>query len=78
MVFSDFRWQVFSDTVSSAWACIVFYQGWPIDHCTHVSGTVSLYIVESDYISAFTAGMDLAHFRMLKNELLNNDPDVVP
>ena len=28
--------------------------------------------------AAFTAGMTLAHFRMLVAELLNEDPDMVP
>ena len=29
-------------------------------------------------LAAFTAGMALAHFRMLVHELLNEDPDMVP
>ena len=33
---------------------------------------------ESEYNAACTAGMALAHFRMLVRELLNEDPDMVP
>ena len=33
---------------------------------------------ESDYNEAWTAVMALAYFRMLLNELLNKDPDIVP
>ena len=34
--------------------------------------------VESEYNAACTAGMALAHFRMLFHELSNEDPDMVP
>ena len=57
---------------------LFFYQCGPIDHCTHVPGPVSQSSAESDYITACTAVMDLSHFSMLNNELLNKDPDVVP
>ena len=33
---------------------------------------------ESEYNTARIGGMALPHFRMLNNEFLNNDPDVVP
>ena len=56
----------------------MFYQGVPIDHCTHVTGSVDKYSSESKYNAEFTAGMDLSHFRMLNNELSNKDPYVVP
>ena len=39
---------------------------------------VSQSSAESEYNTACTAGMDLTHFRMLVNELLNEDPDTVP
>ena len=48
-----------------------------IDHGTHVPGPVAKYSAESEYNSACTAGMDLAHFIMLVNELLNEYPDMV-
>ena len=57
---------------------IIFYQGGPIDHGTHVSGPVAQSSAESKYNTAFTAGMGLAHFRMLIHEFLNKDPDIVP
>ena len=41
MVFSDSSWQDCPDTVRSTGAYIIFYQGWPIDHVTHVPGPVS-------------------------------------
>ena len=49
-----------------------------IEHGTHVSGPVTQSSAESDYNAACTAGMDLAHFRMLIHGFLNKDPDIVP
>ena len=37
----------------------MFYQGGPIDHCTHVPGPVSQSSAESEYNSSFTAIMAL-------------------
>ena len=78
MVFYDSICKDCPDTGRSTGAYIVFYQCGPIDHCTHVPGPVSQSSPESDYITACTAVMDLSHFSMLNNELLNKDPDVVP
>ena len=78
MAFSDSSWQYFSDTGRITGAYIIFYQGAPIDHGTHVPGQVAQYSAESEYNAACTAGMALAHFRMLIHELLNEDPDIVP
>ena len=78
MAFSDSSWQDYPDTGRSTGAYIIFYQGEPIDHGTHVSGPVAQSSVESEYNSACTAGMDLANFRMLVHELLNEDPEMVP
>ena len=50
----------------------------PIDHVTHVPGPVSQSSAEIEYNEACTAGMALAHFRMLIHEFLNKDPDIVP
>ena len=69
--FSDSIWQDCLDTGRSTRAYIIFYQGGPNDHGTHVPGPVALSSAESDYNTACTAGMDLAHFRMLIHELLN-------
>ena len=41
MAFSDSSWQDFSDTGRSTQAYIIFYQGGPIDHGTHVPGPVA-------------------------------------
>ena len=57
---------------------IIYYQGGPIDHGTPVPVPVAQSSAESDYNAACTAGMTLAHFRMLVAELLNEDPDEVP
>ena len=46
-------------------------------NCTHVPGPVAQSSAESEYNASCTAGMDLAHFRMLVHELLNEDPDMV-
>ena len=78
MDFSDSIWKDFPDTGRSKGAYIIFYQGRPIDHDTHVTGPVSQYSTEIEYNSACTAGMDLAHFRMLIHKLLNEDPGMVP
>ena len=48
-------------------AYIVFYQGRPIDHCTHVPGPVDEYISESEYNAAYTAGMALSNLRILNS-----------
>ena len=40
MAFSDYSWQDFPDTGISTGAYIIFYQGVPIDHGTHVPGPV--------------------------------------
>ena len=54
------------------------YQVGPIDHGTHVPGPVEQSSAESEYNVACTAGMALAHFRILVHEFLNEDPDMVP
>ena len=77
MDFSDSSWQYCPDTGRSTGAYIIFYQGGPIDHGTHVPGPVAQSSVESEYNAACTAGMDLAHFRMLVHELLNEYPDMI-
>ena len=78
MAFSVSSWQDCTDNGRSTGAYIIFYQGGPIDHGTHVPGPVAQSSAESEYNSACTAGMVLAHFRMLVHELLNEDPDMVP
>ena len=57
MAFSDSSWQDCTDTGRSTGAYIIFHQGGSIDHGTHVTGTVSQSIVESEYNVACTAGM---------------------
>ena len=49
-----------------------------VDNCTHIPGTVAQSSAESEYNEEFTALTDLSHFRMLNDEWLNKDPDVVP
>ena len=41
MDFSDSSWKDFPDTGRSIGAYIIFYQGVPIDHSTHVPGPVA-------------------------------------
>ena len=77
MAFSDSSRKDCPDTGRSIGAYIIFYQGGPIDHGKHVPGTVARSSAESEYNAACTAGMVLAHFRMLIHELLNEDPDMV-
>ena len=78
MVFSDFSRKDCPDTGRSIGSYIVFCQCVPIDHCTHVPGTVAQYSAESDYNAAFTSVIALAHFRILNNDLRNKDTYVVP
>ena len=78
MAFSDSSWQDCPDTGRSTGAYIIFCQGGPIDHGTHVPGPVAQSSAESEYNAACNAGMALARFRMLFHEILNEDPDLVP
>ena len=78
MGFSDSSWQDFPDTGRSTGAYIIFYQGGPIDHGTHVPGPVAQSNVESEYNAACTTRMVLAHSGMLIHEFLNKDPEIVP
>ena len=78
MDFSDSRWQDFPDTGRSTGAYIIFYQGGPIDHGKNVPGPVAQSSAKSEYNVACTAGMALAHFRILVHGLLNEDSDMVP
>ena len=68
MDFSDSSWKYCPDTGRSTEEYIIFYQGGPIDHGTHVPGPVAQSSVESEYNAACTAGMDLARFRMSIHE----------
>ena len=52
MDFSDSSWQDFPDTGKSIGAYIIFYQGGPIDHGTHVPGPFAQYSAESEYNAA--------------------------
>ena len=78
MDFSNSSCRDCPDTEISTGAYIIFYQGGPIDHGTHVPVSVAQSSAESEYNAACTAGMALSHFRMLIHELLNKDPDIVP
>ena len=78
MAFSDSSWQDCPDTGRSTGAYNIFNQGGPIYHGTHVTGPVAQYSAKREYNAACTAGMVLAHFRMLVHELLNEYPDIVP
>ena len=78
MGFSDSTWQDYPDTGQSTGAFIIFYQGGIIYHDTHVPVPVAQSISESEYNTACTAGMVLAHFRVLFNELVNKDPYIFP
>ena len=68
MAFSDSSWKDCTDTGRSTVAYIIYYQGGPIDHGTHVPGPVAQSSAESEYNAACTAEMTLARFRMLVAE----------
>ena len=78
MAFSDSSWQDCPDTGRSTESYIIFYQGGPIGHGTHVPGPVAKSSAEIEYNVTCTSGMALAHFRILIHEFLNEDPDMVP
>ena len=78
MDFSDSSWEDCPDTGRSTGANIIFYQGGPIEHGTHVPGPVAQSSAESECNAACTEGMDLAHFRILIHGFLNKDTDIVP
>ena len=67
LAFSDYSWQYCPETGRIIGACIIFYQGEKIDHCTHVTGPVNQSSAEREYNAACTTGTDLANFRMLIN-----------
>ena len=48
MVLSNLIWGKCSDTGRSTGAYIVFYQGGPIDHFTHIPGPVAQSSAESE------------------------------
>ena len=57
---------------------IIFYQGGTIDHGANVQGPYAQSFSQSYYNEACTAGVALAHSRMLIHELLIKNPDIVP
>ena len=57
MAFSDSSWKDCPETGRSTGACIIFYQGGPIYHGTHVPGSVAQPSAESEYNATCTAGM---------------------
>ena len=77
IVFSDSGQKNFPDTGRSTGTYIIFYRGGTIDHGKHVPVIFSQSIAESYYNAEFTAGMALAHSRMLLHEFLNKDLDIV-
>ena len=76
--FYDSSWQDCPDTGRSTVSYIIFYQGGPINHGTHVLVPFAQSSAESEYNAACTSGMALAYFWMLINEFLNKDTDIVP
>ena len=77
MAFYDSIWKYFSDTGRITGAYIIFYQCGQFDHGTHVPGPVSQSSAENEYNIACTAGMSLAHFRILIHDFFNKDSDIV-
>ena len=77
MDFYDSSWQDFPDNGRSTGLYIIFFKGGTIDNVTRVPVPVAQSSSEIEYNAACTAGIDLAHFRMLIHELLNKDLDIV-
>ena len=57
MYFSGYCWQECPDTGRSIAACIIFYQGGPIDHGTHFQGPVSKSNAKSEYNASCTENL---------------------
>ena len=55
----------------------MFFPYGTMNHWTHVKDPVAQYSAESDYNPERTVGTDLAHFRIIKNELMNKYTYVV-
>ena len=64
MDFSYSIWKDFPNRVRSTGAYIISYQGGPIEHGTHVTGSFAWPGAEREYNVACTVGMALAYFRM--------------
>ena len=77
MVLSDSSWQDCPETGRRTVACIIFYKFGKIDYGTHVPRPVDQSSAESEYNTECTSEMALANFRMLINELLKKDPDMI-
>ena len=65
MDFSDSSWKACPDTGRTKVAYIVFYQGGPIDHITHIPVPVAKSGTYSEYSEACTARMALSYLRIL-------------
>ena len=78
ILFSDYIWQDCPYTCRITGAYIVFYQGGPIDHCTHVPGPVYQYGAESKYNEECTTVMALEHLIILNNKFMKKDTYVFP
>ena len=78
MVFSHSIWRDCQYTSIIKGSYTVFYQGIQIDHCAHVPCLVDQYISESEYNAVYTAVLVLEKIRMLNNEFLQKNTDMVP
>ena len=78
MVLFDFIWKDCLDTGRSTGEYILFYHGVPIDHCTHIPGSVSQSSAKSEHSASYTAWMALSHFRMIIIEAMNKYLGLVP
>ena len=56
----------------------MWYQGGPIDDCTHVPGLFSQSSADSEYNSEFTAVMAPSHSKIINIEVTKKYPDIVP
>ena len=72
-MFSYSIWKECPDTGKSSEE----YIGGTIDHCTHVPSPVAQSNVEINYNESCIEGMDLSHYRILNNDYLEKDPDLV-
>ena len=71
-------WQDCTDTDRSTGAYILFYHGLPNYHCTNFPVSFVTFSAESEYNTACTVVVAVAHSIILNIEFLNKDTYEVP
>ena len=73
----DSSWQDCPDTGRSTGSYVHFAQGGPVDFAAYVPSPVAMSSVEAEWNAGATAGMAMSHLRMLYNELIGTETDMI-